>query len=110
MRIDIKIEKMLESKILSFIVIAILIMVLLASCKSGSTQGTLKIYPDYIAKGSVEIVSNKLVSKYYFSEQRVNGKVKAEFQKDERKIKITKEDGKIILEGRELKNIAEDIF
>ncbi|ABP66654.1 hypothetical protein Csac_1040 [Caldicellulosiruptor saccharolyticus DSM 8903] len=86
------------------------IFILLTSCKSGNSQGTLKIYPDYIAKGFVEITSNKMVSKYFFSEQRVDGKVNAEFQKDKRKIKITKENGRVILEGKDLKNVAEDIF
>ncbi|WP_039766897.1 hypothetical protein [Caldicellulosiruptor sp. F32] len=93
-----------------YVFFILLIFMLLTSCKSRNSQGTLKIYPDYIAKGFVEITSNKMVSKYFFFEQRINGKVEAEFQKDKRKIKITKENGKVILEGKDLKNIAEDIF
>lgn len=93
-----------------YVFFILLIFMLLTSCKSENSQGTLKIYPDYVAKGFVEISSNKTISKYSFYEKRVDGKIEAEFQKDDRKIKITKENGKVILDGKDLKNIAEDIF
>lgn len=95
---------------LCIIFFAFLIFSFLTSCKKENAQNTIKIYPDYVAEGFVEIASNKVISKYFFSEEKAGAKVEAEFEKNSRKIKITKENGKIMLEGRDIKNVAEDIF
>ncbi|AEM74145.1 hypothetical protein [Caldicellulosiruptor acetigenus] len=93
-----------------WLLVAVVLLFELTSCKKTAQSPPLKIFPDYIAKGYVEISSKDGVSRYSFSEKRIDGKVEAEFIKGTRKIKLTKEDGNVLLDGKNIKSIAQDIF
>jgi hypothetical protein len=82
----------------------------LSGCKNTVQRPALKIFSDYIAKGYVKISSKDGVSKYSFLEKRIDGRVEAEFVNSTRKIKLTKEDGNVLMDGKNIKSIAQDIF
>ncbi|ADQ06609.1 conserved hypothetical protein [Caldicellulosiruptor hydrothermalis 108] len=90
--------------------IVVMLLFELSGCKNTVQRPALKIFPDYIAKGYVEISSKDGVSKYSFLEKRIDGRVEAEFVKGTRKIKLTKEDGNVLLDGKNIKSISQDIF
>lgn len=100
--------KFLSKKL--WLCIVVMLLFELPGCKNTVQRPALKIFPDYIAKGYVEISSKDGVSKYSFLEKRVDGRVEAEFVKGTRKIKLTKEDGNVLMDGKNIKSIAQDIF
>lgn len=66
----------------------------------------MKIFFDYIVKGYVEIFLKDGVLRYLFLEKRIDGKVEVEFIKGIRKIKLIKEDGNVLLDGKNIKSIV----
>uniref|UniRef100_A0A7C5Z1P2 Uncharacterized protein n=1 Tax=Caldicellulosiruptor owensensis TaxID=55205 RepID=A0A7C5Z1P2_9FIRM len=100
--------KFLSKKLWLYIVVMLLFE--LSGCKKIVQSPSLKIFPNYIAKGYVEISSKDGVSKYSFLEKRIDRKVEVEFVKGTRKIKLTKEDGNVLMDGKNIKSIAKDIF
>ncbi|ADL42991.1 hypothetical protein COB47_1712 [Caldicellulosiruptor obsidiansis OB47] len=100
--------KFLSKKL--WLCIVVMLLFELSGCKRMVQSPSLKVFTNYIAKGYVEISSRDGVSKYSFLEKRINGRVEAEFVKGTRKIRLTKEDGNVLMDGKNIKSIAQDIF
>lgn len=83
--------------------IVVMLLFELSGCKRMVQSPSLKVFTNYIAKGYVEISSRDGVSKYSFLEKRINGRVEAEFVKGTRKIRLTKEDGNVLMDGKKHK-------
>lgn len=88
--------------------ILILVLIFLTSCKE--KQSSAKIYPQYTAEGYVEVYYQNWTSRYDFSEQRYDGVCILILKKDKRIITIQKKNGNVTLDGKPMKNLAQDIF